>query len=147
MKKLAILVPAIVAALISAPSAGAAPVGGMRVATAERYYVKETWHALGSSKGGPGAVYVFEASVKTTDGTPAGAVDAYYTNLRASVFLNATVVLTNGTLVLAGSYPANGKRRVALITGGTGRYANARGTVTLTAAGDRGDLAVVAFSR
>ena len=147
MKKLAILVPAIVTALLSAPGAGASPAASTRPATIERYYVKETWHALGSSKGGPGAVYVFQASVKTTGGTPAGAVDAYYTNLRASVFLNATVVLSDGTLVLAGSYPANGKRRVALITGGTGRYATARGTVTLTAAGDHGDLAVVAIAR
>jgi hypothetical protein len=44
---------------------------------------------------------------------------------------------------MASTVNQESKPRVLVITGGTGRYLGASGTVTLTDAGDRGDLAIV----
>ena len=54
-----------------------------------------------------------------------------------------TATVPGGTLTMASIVNQESKPRVLVISGGTGRYLGAVGTVRLTDAGDHGDLAVV----
>ena len=71
-------------------------------------------------------------------------VNGYAINLRPPfVAWSLTATVPGGTLTMASTVSQESKPRVLVITGGTGRYLGAGGTVRLTNAGDHGDLAVV----
>ena len=71
-------------------------------------------------------------------------VNGYAINLRPPfVAWSLTATVPGGTLTMASTVSQESKPRVLVITGGTGRYLGAGGTVRLTDAGDHGDLAVV----
>ena len=135
---LAALIAGVVTAL-AAPTTGSAT---------ERYYVSETWHAFSGTpgKGKPTGIYAFQSALRNEVGKKTGLVNGYAINLRpAFVAWSLTAVVAGGTLTLASTVNQESKPRVLVITGGTGRYLGARGTVSLTDAGDHGDLAVVAL--
>jgi hypothetical protein len=136
------------AALTTAFIAGAvtAPAAPTTRSATERYYVNETWHAFTGipGKGKPTDIYAFQSTLETTSGKKAGIVNGYAINLRPPfVAWSLTSTVPGGTLTMASILNQESKPRVLVITGGTGRYLGAGGTVTLTNAGDHGDLAVV----
>ena len=136
----AVLTVTLVAGTVTAP---AAPT--IRPAT-ERYYVKETWHAFSGTpgKGKPTDIYTFQSTLTTVAGKKTGMVNGYAINLRPPfVAWSLTATVPGGTLTMASTVNQESKPRVLVISGGTGRYLAARGTVRLTDAGDRGDLAIV----
>ena len=147
MKKLAIIIPAATALTLALGGGVASLQAAPSDVTTERYYLDETWHAFSGkeSQGKPTDIYVFQDTVKTLDGKTAGVVDGYYVNLKASISLTATATLPGGTLLVGGA--THSDTQVVSIAGGTGRYAGAGGTVTITDAGDKGSLAVVRYSR
>jgi len=135
-------------ALSTALIAGAvtAPAAPTTRTTTERYYVSETWHAFSGipGKGKPTDVYTLQSALTTEDGKNTGMVNGYAINLRPPfVAWSLTASVPGGTLTMASAVNQESKPRVLVISGGTGRYLGARGTVSLTDAGDRGDLAVV----
>ena len=133
---LAALIAGVVTAL-AAPTTGSAT---------ERYYVSETWHAFSGTpgKGKPTDIYTFQNTLKTEAGKKTGIVNGYAVNLRPPfVAWSLTATVAGGTLTMASTVSQESKPRVLVITGGTGRYLGASGTVRLTDAGDRGDLAIV----
>lgn len=112
----------------------------------ERYYVSETWHAFSGipGKGKPTDIYTFQSALTTQEGKKTGMANGYAINLRPPfVAWSLTAIVPGGTLTLASVVNQESKPRVLVISGGTGRYLAARGTVRLTDAGDRGDLAIV----
>jgi hypothetical protein len=135
-------------ALATALIAGAvtAPAAPTTETTTERYYVNETWHAFSGipGKGKPTDVYTFQSALTTEAGKKTGMVNGFAINLRPPfVAWSLTASVRGGTLTMASAVSQESKPRVFVISGGTGRYLGARGTVRLTNAGDRGDLAVV----
>ena len=122
-----------------------------RSTTTERYYVKEHWHAFSrpnAKEGRPADIYVFQSAVTTTDGKQAGTVDGLGVNLRAPmVSWTVTAALTRGTIVAEGAYALNRPNHVLVIVGGSGSYAGVRGTIALSDAGSRGDLATLTLLR
>jgi hypothetical protein len=135
-----------VAATLFAATSSAAP----HAWTVERYYTTETWRAFADigkrDNGGPDDVYAAQQSVKTLDGSTVGVVNGYGVNLHAPyVFFHWTATLTGGSLTLESAIDLKGKTATYPIEGGTGRYAGARGTVTLTDAGSKGTLAIVRY--
>ena len=137
-----------VAATLYATASSAAP----HAWTVERYYTAETWRAFADigkkDNGGPDDVYAAQQSVKTLDGSTVGVVNGYGVNLHAPyVFFHWTATLTGGSLTLEGAIDLKGKTATYPIEGGTGRYAGARGTVTLTDAGSKGTLATIRYRR
>jgi hypothetical protein len=137
----AALAAALIAGAVTAPAAPTSP----RSAT-ERYYVSETWHAFSGTpgKGKPTDVYTFQSELTTQAGKRTGMVNGYAINLRPPfVAWTLTAIVAGGTLTMASIVNQEGTPRVLMISGGTGRYLGAAGTVRLTDAGDRGDLAVV----
>lgn len=126
----------------------AATAGGTIV---ERYYTNETWSAFDDigvkDNGGPGDVYTARQSLTTLDGKSAGVVNGYGINLhKPYVFFHWTAARNDGsTLTLLGAINLHGKSAVYAITGGTGRYDGARGTVTLIDAGKKGSLVTVRY--
>jgi hypothetical protein len=136
-----------VAAGVYAVSSTATPGG----AVVERYYTAETWSALADigakDNGGPGDVFTVQQFLKTLDGKSAGVVNGYGINLhKPYVFFHWTATRNDGsTLTLLGAVNLRAKTTVYAIEGGTGRYTGARGTVTVTGAGKKGDLAVVRY--
>ena len=153
MKKLAIAAPlvtalALVAANVASPLHAAT---SSTRTTTERYYLKETWHAVSrvARDGRPTDIYAFQDTVATGAGAQAGSVDGYALNLRPPmVAWNATATLATGTIVLSGAYrfSGGGDRRLVIV-GGTGAYDGVRGFATLTDAGARGDLATLTLER
>jgi hypothetical protein len=140
------------AALTTALIAGAvtAPAAPTTRPTAERYYVSETWNAFSGTpgKGKPTDIYTFQSTLNTEAGKKAGLVNGYAINLRPPfVAWSLTATVAGGTLTMAATVSQESKPRVLVISGGTGRYFGASGTVSLTNAGDRGDLAVVTLAR
>ena len=142
------LVIAGAAALATALIAGAvtAPAALTTRSATERYYVSETWHAFSgiAGKGKPTDVYTFQSTLRTETGKKTGLVNGYAINLRPPfVAWSLTATVPGGTLTMASIVNQESKPRVLVISGGTGRYLGAVGTVRLTDAGDHGDLAVV----
>jgi hypothetical protein len=80
---------------------------------------------------------IFRTPLVTARGgkTGAGTLDGEATILSGTTFANArlrlvgTIVRKEGTIEIAGTYPPSKTRTVA-VTGGTGAFARARGTVT-----------------
>jgi len=137
-----------IALITSALAASGAPATR---STTERYYISETWHAISrpnAKEGKPTDIYAFQSSLTTMTGKKVGEANGYAVNLRQPfVAWNATATLPNGTLSLAATYDMAHGPRLLVVSGGSGAYLGARGTVTLTDAGDRGDLAVVSLDR
>ena len=136
------------AALATALIAGAAtaPAAPTARTTTERYYVSETWHAFSGTpgKGKPTDIYTFQSALTTRTGKKTGIVNGYAINLRPPfVAWSLTANVPGGTLTMASIVNQENKPRVLVISGGTGRYLGASGTVRLTDAGDHGDLALV----
>lgn len=120
--------------------------------TTERYVTTETWHAFADvgkrDNGGPDDIYAAQQDLKTPDGQPVGVVNGYGVNLHPPyVFFHWTATLHGGTLTLESAINLRTKTSVYPIDGGTGRYAGARGTVTLTDAGFKGTLVTVRYRR
>jgi hypothetical protein len=118
--------------------------------TTEHYLVKESWHAFADvgrkDNGGPDDIYAAQQQLKTPAGHPAGVVNGYGVNLhRPYVFFHWTAALRAGTLTLVGAVDLRSKTAVYPLEGGTGRYAGARGTVTLTDDGSKGSLVTVRY--
>jgi hypothetical protein len=134
------------ASITTALSAGAAPAAPTTRTTTERYYVSETWHAFSGTpgKGKPTDIYVFQSTLTTRAGKKTGMVNGYAINLRPPfVAWSLTASVPGGSLTMASIVNHANKPRVLVISGGTGRYLGATGTVSLTDAGKHGDLAVV----
>jgi hypothetical protein len=145
-----LLIPAALtlAATLYATASTAAPPAW----TTERYYTHETWHAFADvgkqDNGGPADIYVAQQAVTGTDGTTVGTINGYGINLHPPyVFFHWTATLTGGTLSLESAIDLKNKTSTYAIAGGTGRYAGARGTVTLTDAGRKGALATIRYQR
>jgi hypothetical protein len=88
-------------------------------------------------KPGLGDEFVFNNSLQGTDGTPAGQVSAHCaltrTTKRDGVFVCTGIAeLKDGLLFLDARSTVNGSTTSGAVTGGTGAYANARGTFTST---------------
>ncbi len=133
-------------AVTSAAQSAAAP-GSW---TTEHYMAKESWHAFADvgrqDNGGPGDIYAAQQRLTTPDGRAIGVVNGYGVNLHPPyVFFHWTATLDGGTLTLDGAVDLKAKSSVYPIEGGTGRYAGARGTVTLTDAGSNGSLVTVRY--
>lgn len=133
-------------AVIYAATSAAAPSAW----TTEHYLTKETWHAFADvgpkDNGGPDDIYAAQQDLKTPAGQAVGIVNGYGVNLRQPyVFFHWTATLNGGTLTLVGAVDLKNKTSVYPIEGGTGRYAGARGTVTLTEAGSKGSLVTVRY--
>jgi hypothetical protein len=145
-----LLIPAllaITATLYATASTAASPAW-----TTERYYTHETWHAFADvgkkDNGGPADIYAARQALESTGGATVGTIDGYGVNLDPPyVFFHWTATLPGGTLTLESAIDLRNKTSTYPIDGGTGRYAGARGTVTLTEAGDRGTLATVRYRR
>jgi Dirigent-like protein len=150
MTKRWLLIPALVAVAVtvySTASTAAAPPWAV-----ERYYTTETWHAFADvgkkDNGGPDDVYVAQQTLETPAGTSVGVVNGYGVNLHAPyVFFHWTAALSGGTLTIEGAVNLRKKTTVYAIAGGTGRFAAAQGTVTLTDAGSKGALATIRYTR
>ena len=115
------------------------------VSSIERFYIHETWNGFSGIKGKakPGDVYVFQDVLSDMHGTRVGTANGAAIDLRPPyVGWNATAVLPGGSLTVAGTYSLGGVREL-FIVGGSGSYDGARGTVTLSDAGAKGDLATV----
>ena len=119
--------------------------------TTEHYVTKETWHAfadVGTKGAGPDDIYAAQQNLKTPNGQPVGVVNGYGINLRPPyVFFHWTATLRAGTLSLASAINMKTSPAVYPIAGGTGHYAGARGTVTLTNDGSKGSLVIVRYRR
>jgi hypothetical protein len=147
MRTLRLLVPTLLAlgaiAYVSAPTV-ASPSW-----TLERYSTNETWHAfadIGTRSAGPDDVYAAQRALKTLDGREVGTVNGYGVNLHPPyVYFHWTATLNGGTLTLESAVDLKSTTTTYPITGGTGRYAGARGTVTLTDAGNDRSLATVRY--
>jgi hypothetical protein len=118
--------------------------------TTEHYVTQETWHSFADvgkkDNGGPSDIYVSEQSLKTADGRQVGVVNGYGVNLHPPyVFFHWTAALKGGTLTIASAVNLQASSIVYPIEGGTGRYAGARGTVTLTDSGSQGTRVTVRY--
>ena len=150
MTRRSLLIPALLAlaATLYATTSTAAPPAW----TTERYYTHETWHAFADlgkkDNGGPDDIYAAQQALTSTNGASVGAINGYGVNLHPPyVFFHWTATLTGGTLTLESAVNLKNKTSVYPIEGGTGHYAGARGTVTLTDAGKKGTLATVRYTR
>jgi hypothetical protein len=134
------------AALTAGAHASAAPGSAWMT---ERYYSHEITHAfadVGTSGAGPDDVYVARQSLSALDGARAGVVNGYGVNLEPPyVYFHWTAVLRNGSVSLQAAIDLKDHTQVYPISGGTGIYAGARGTVTLTGAGDHGSLVTLRY--
>jgi hypothetical protein len=120
--------------------------------TTEQYLTKETWHAFADvghkDNGGPDDIYAAQQNLKTPKGQKVGVVNGYGVNLHLPyVFFHWTATLRGGTVTLAGAINLRTKPAVYPIEGGTGRYAGANGTVTLSDAGSKGTLVTLRYTR
>jgi hypothetical protein len=149
MRTRSLLIPALLAAAAvtyATASSAASPSW-----TVERYYTSETWSSfadVGAKGAGPGDVYTSQQSLTASDGKVVGVVNGFGVNLhKPYVFFHWTASLHAGTLTLESAINLMDKSATYPIAGGTGRYAAARGTVTLTDAGKNRSLAVVRYQR
>jgi hypothetical protein len=120
--------------------------------TTRQYLTKETWHAfadVGTKGAGPDDIYAAQQDLKTASGQPVGVVNGYGINLHPPyVFFHWTATFQGaGTLTLDSAINMKTNPTVYPIDGGTGRYAGARGTVTLTNDGSKGSLVTVRYQR
>jgi hypothetical protein len=120
--------------------------------TTEHYLTNETWHAFADvgkrDNGGADDIYAAQQDLKTTDGQSVGVVNGYGINLHQPyVFFHWTATLRGGTLTLESAVDLKQSSSVYPIEGGTGRYAGARGTASLTDAGSKGTLVTVRYRR
>lgn len=117
--------------------------------TTERYVTVETWHAfgdIGSKNAGPDDIYASQQRLATPSGRVVGVVNGYGVNLRPPyVFFHWTASVAGGTLSIESAIDLKQKTAVYPIEGGTGRYAGARGTVTLVDEGARGTLVTIRY--
>lgn len=148
MKIKAILVGALILATTYVASSSASSAGWI----VERYYTSETWHAFADigkkDNGGPDDVYAAQQSLKGVDGKSVGVINGYGVNLHPPyVFFHWTAALSSGTLTLESAVDLKNKTATYPIEGGTGHYAGARGTVTLTDAGKKGTLVTLNYQR
>ncbi len=151
MKLISALVPAAAfaaAAIASTTSSSAATPGWV----VERYYTSETWSSFADvgkkDNGGPGDIYTSQQSLKSLDGKRVGVVNGFGVNLhKPYVFFHWTAALGQGTLTAEGAIDLMDKSATYSIAGGTGRYAGARGTITITDAGKNRSLATVRYER
>jgi hypothetical protein len=144
----AIVVGALILATTYVASSSASSAGWI----VERYYTSETWHAFADigkkDNGGPDDIYVAQQSLKGADGKSVGVVNGYGVNLHPPyVFFHWTAALGGGTLTLESAVDLKNKTATYPIEGGTGHYAGARGTVTLTDAGKKGTLITLNYRR
>jgi hypothetical protein len=135
----------LVAVAVCAATAAAAPTTW----TTERYVTVETWHAfgdIGSKNAGPDDIYASQQRLETPRGRVLGVVNGYGVNLHPPyVFFHWTASLPGGTLSIESAIDLRRKTAVYPIEGGTGRYAGARGTVTLVDEGSKGTLVTVRY--
>jgi hypothetical protein len=144
---MALLVAAAAAIAVSSVTGSAA---APTVWTTEHYVTKETWHAFADvgtkDNGGPDDIYAAQQTLKSTDGHVVGVVNGYGVNLHPPyVFFHWTATVRGGSLTLASAIDLSAKTTVYPIEGGTGRYAGARGTVTLTDDGSKGSLVTLRY--
>lgn len=143
MKTTSLLLLALVATYAAA--AGAAPSAW----TVERYRTVESWHAfadVGTKRAGPDDIYASQERLETPSGRVVGVVNGYGVNLRPPyVFFHWTASVGGGSLSLESAIDLRQKTAVYPIEGGTGRYAGARGTVTLLDEGSNGTLVTVRY--
>ena len=148
MKALLLLTASVVAVAVTyAAGSVAAP----NAWTTEHYVTSETWHAfadVGSKDAGPTDIYAAQQNLKTTAGQNVGVVNGYGVNLHPPyVFFHWTATLRGGTLTIESAVNLKSRATVYPIEGGTGRYAGAHGTVTLTDMGSRGTLVTARYRR
>ncbi|HEV8103023.1 MAG TPA: hypothetical protein VGP69_04720 [Gaiellaceae bacterium] len=118
--------------------------------TTEHYATTETWHAFADigkkDNGGPDDIYAAQQTLKTPEGEDVGTVNGYGVNLHPPyVFFHWTATLPSGTLTLESAVNLRTNPVVYSIEGGTGHYAGASGTVTLTDDGSKGTLATIRY--
>lgn len=149
MRTMLLLVATLGAVAVSyAATSAAAP----NAWTTEHYLTTETWHAFADvgkrDNGGADDIYAAQQDLKTPDGRSVGVVNGYGINLhRPYVFFHWTATLHDGTLTLESAVDLKQSSSVYPIEGGTGRFAGARGTVTLIDAGSKGTLVTVRYRR
>ncbi len=146
MRAALLLTATLGAVVVYAAQSAAAP----NAWTTEHYVTKESWHAFADvgrkDNGGPGDIYVAQQQLKTPAGRAIGVVNGYGVNLHPPyVFFHWTATLDGGSLTIDSAVDLRAKTSVYPIEGGTGRYAAARGTVTLTDAGSKGSLVTVRY--
>jgi hypothetical protein len=147
MKTLLLLTAATAAAAVTYAGTTAAAPTTWRT---EHYLTKETWHAFADvgpqDNGGPDDIYAAQQSLSSLNGRRVGVVNGYGVNLHPPyVFFHWTAALRGATLTVAGAIDVRARKAVYPIEGGTGRYAGARGTVTLTDGGSRGTFVTVRY--
>jgi hypothetical protein len=117
--------------------------------TVERYLTVESWHAfadVGTKSAGPDDIYAAQQRLETPSGHVVGVVNGYGVNLHPPyVFFHWTASVAGGTLSIESAISLRQKTAVYPIEGGTGRYAGARGTVTLVDEGAKGTLVTVRY--
>ena len=146
MRTMLLLVTTLAAVAVSyAATSAAAP----NAWTTEHYLTKETWSVFADvGKHGPDGIYAAQQDLRNTDGHEIGVVNGYGINLRRPyVFFHWTATLHSGALTLISAIDLKTKTAVYPIEGGTGRYAGARGTVTVTDKGSKGSLVTVRYRR
>jgi len=116
----------------------------------ERYVTRETWHSFADvgkkDNGGPDDIYAAQQTLENENGRQVGIVNGYGVNLHPPyVFFHWTAKLHGGTLTIASAIDLQAHSSVYPIEGGTGRYAGARGTVTLTDDGSQGTHVTVRY--
>ena len=145
-----LLVPVVLAA------AAVAYVGASSAAspgwTVERYYTSETWSSFADigkkDNGGPGDVYTSQQSLRSPEGKVVGVVNGFGINLhKPYVFFHWTASTADGTLTIESAINLMHAVATYPIAGGTGRYAGANGTITISDAGKHRSLAVVRYQR
>jgi hypothetical protein len=145
--RVSILIVAVALVAAAMATASSASSGGWKT---ERYYSKETSHSFADigkkDGGGPDDIYVSQQTLTDQSGRPAGVVNGYGVNLHAPyVYFQYTGVVHDGTLNLEGAVDVKGATQVYAISGGSGAYAGASGTVTTSDAGTKGALVVVRY--
>jgi hypothetical protein len=116
----------------------------------ERYYAKETAHAFADigkkDGGGPDDIYVTHQVLTNMIGKKVGVVDGYGVNLYPPVvYFQYTGVVATGSVNLEGAVNVKLRKQIYAISGGTGAYTGASGTVTTTDAGAKGALVVIHY--
>ena len=148
MKTTLYISAALLTAIVFVKTSSAGPANSI----VERYYVSEAWSSFADigkkDNGGPGDVYTSQQSLTTTDGHLVGVVNGFGVNLKKPyVFFHWTASLEGGTLTIGGAIDLMDKAATYPISGGTGRYAGTRGTVTITDAAKNRSLVVVRYER
>ncbi len=128
------------AALATALIAGAvtAPAAPTTRSATERYYVSETWHAFSGTPGRASRPTSTRSRARSRPkaGKKTGMVNGYAINLRPPfVAWSLTATVPAAPLTMASTVNQESKPRVLVISGGTGRYLGAGGTVSVDGRG------------